>query len=213
MMTQDTFSTCRLRFVCLPMHLLRTTLLALFFAAILVTFSIPAPSAHADARVTVFIPIAVNRSNDCALTADERQVEQQMTTAPEQHRPTLVCNAILTQVARERAMDMATRNYFGHTNPEGYGPNYLVRAAGYPLPDYYSSAPDSNNIESIAAGHATGIAAWSAWMDSPPHKEHLLAESDFYVEQIDYGIGHAYLENGSAYTHYWVVITAKPDTK
>jgi hypothetical protein len=187
----------------------RIFVFALFSAATLLTIIAPVSRVSADSRVTVFIPIAVNRSNECALTANERQIEQQMVTAPDQRRATLMCNAILTQVARERARDMATRNYFGHTNPDGYGPNYLVREAGYPLPDYYSSAPDGNNIESIAAGHPSGMEAWSSWMKSPPHKEHLLGETEFYAEQIDYGIGHVYVGHGNTYKHYWVVLTAK----
>src|SRR6185369_16155823 len=46
----------------------------------------------------------------------------------------------LTQVARARAMDMAKRNYFDHVNPDGNGPNYLVRQTGYQLPSFWSTS-------------------------------------------------------------------------
>ena len=47
----------------------------------------------------------------------------------------------------ERALDMGTRRYFSHVNPDGYGPNYLVQQAGYALPSFYGQEPDANNIE------------------------------------------------------------------
>jgi uncharacterized protein YkwD len=187
----------------------------------IVTFwllSAPTKDAQAQAGVTLYIPIAVHQATTiqqavppCTLSELEQQVERHLLSAPEQLRPSLVCNSVLTEVARARALDMAQRNYFDHVNPDGYGPNYLVRQAGYPLPEGYSSAPDANNIESIAAGHQTGDAAWAAWMDSPSHRQHLLAEIPFYTEQIEYGIGHVYLSDGNTYQNYWVVLTARRD--
>jgi uncharacterized protein YkwD len=102
---------------------------------------------------------------------------------------------------------MAARGYFGHVNPDGYGPNYLVTEAGYVLPSYYDSSPTGNNIESLAAGYATASDAWDAWMTSSEHHAHLLGSSPFFAEQIEYGIGYA---QGGPFGHYWVVITAKP---
>lgn len=186
----------------------RTLLLCCAFS-LLIPMLLPR-SAHADSRVSLFIPIAANVSSGCSLSGDELLIEEQMVGTPEQNRITFTCNATLTQVARERALDMATRDYVSHVNPDGYGPNYLVRQAGYPLPDYYSSDPASNNIESIAAGYNNAVTVWSSWMDSDSHRTHLLGETEFYAEQIDYGIGHVYVESGSTYQHYWVVLTAKP---
>ncbi len=103
---------------------------------------------------------------------------------------------------------MAKRHYFGHTNPDGHGANYLVRQAGYTLPSFYPS--DGNNIESIAAGQTSPSAAWSSWMGSSGHKQHLLGELDFYAAQTSYGVGY-YYDPGSQYVHYWVVITAPPN--
>ena len=103
---------------------------------------------------------------------------------------------------------MGTRAYFSHTNPDGYGPNYLVQQAGYALPNWYSQELDANNIESIAAGYGTASAAWEGWMNSTGHRTHILGLDSFWAEQTDYGIGYAYIP-GSPYGHYWVVITAR----
>jgi uncharacterized protein YkwD len=102
---------------------------------------------------------------------------------------------------------MGTRNYFSHTNLDGYGPNYLVQEAGYILPSYYDQLLDANNIESICAGSSTASHAWDLLMGSDDHRTHLLGLDPFYALQTDYGIGYAYIP-GSTYGHYWVIITA-----
>lgn len=155
----------------------------------------------------VYLPL-VFRSDACALLDTEARIVESMRTHPEQKRASLTCDPILERVARERALDMAVRHYFGHVNPDGFAANYLVRQAGYPLPAGYGSNPDDNNIESIAAGYATPDAVWAEWMASAGHREHLLGLSPFFAEQIEYGIGYAYDPNSDD-KHYWVVITAK----
>jgi uncharacterized protein YkwD len=145
----------------------------------------------------------------CALSAEEQALAGYMVEHPEQQRASLTCHPILARVARERAEDMARRHYFSHINPDGFGPNYLVRQAGYVLPSYYSTEPTANNIESIAGGYSTAEAAWQCWMGSEPHREQLLGLSSFFADQVEYGVGYAY-DPTSPYRHYWVVITAKP---
>jgi hypothetical protein len=44
-------------------------------------------------------------------------------------------------------------------------------------------------------------------MGSPPHRRHLLGETDFFADQVEYGVGYV---SGGDYRHYWVVITAQP---
>jgi len=151
----------------------------------------------------------VAQSPSCSLSLEEQQLALYMIQHPDQQRPSLACHPILARVARERAEDMARRRYFGHTNPDGFGPNYLVRQAGYVLPSYYGTEPDANNIESIAGGYPTADATWQGWMGSSGHRDHLLGLNAFWAEQIEYGVGYAY-DATSPYRHYWVVITAKP---
>ncbi len=145
----------------------------------------------------------------CVPNPQEEAIARYMIEHPDQRRPSLTCHPILARVARERAEDMARRHYFSHVNPDGYGPNYLVRQAGYVLPSYYDTSPTANNIESIAAGYPTAEAVWNGWMNSSGHRTHLLGLHPFFAEQIEYGIGYAY-DPTSPYVHYWVVITAKP---
>ena len=97
---------------------------------------------------------------------------------------------------------------FSHTNPDGLGPNYFVRAAGYTLPSYYGKEPTANNVESLAAGGQDTQAIWDAWMASSGHRVHVLGETTFFAQQVDYGVGYAYNPN-SAYKHYWVFVSAQ----
>jgi uncharacterized protein YkwD len=141
----------------------------------------------------------------CVLNAQEEAILQLLYTHPEQRRITMQCNPRLASVARERAQDMAELGYFGHKNPSGEWPNYLVRKAGYKLPTYY---PDnSNSIESIAAGFTSPDAAWAGWMDSEGHRVHILGNDPFWRNQEQIGVGYVNLA-GSQYVHYWVIMTA-----
>ncbi|HEU5010932.1 MAG TPA: CAP domain-containing protein [Roseiflexaceae bacterium] len=168
-----------------------------------------ARSAAPGAPATVtYLPLVVQAAPPaCALNQQEQQLATLLINDPDQHHTSLTCHPILAQVARERAQDMVNRHYFSHTNPDGHGANYLVVQAGYVLPGMYSSAPDGNNIESIAAGYPAASATWTGWMNSPGHRAHLLGETQFYAEQREYGIGYA---SGGDYHYYWVVIIAKP---
>src|SRR5262249_60715452 len=107
------------------------------------------------------------------------------------------------QVARAKAEDMAARNYSGHTNPDGFGPNYLVRQAGYVLPSYYGTGAADNQIEMNMNGSPTPEITFQVWMNSPDHRRQLLGEGA-YATQTNYGIGFA--PNGGR----WVVLTAPP---
>jgi uncharacterized protein YkwD len=131
-----------------------------------------------------------------------------MIAAPEQGRATLNCDPILAQVAREKAEDMAGRDYFAHTNPDGYAANYLVEQAGYNLPSFYHDEPDSNNIESLAGGFGNAQLAFDGLLGSSTHRIHILGLNSFFAEQIDYGIGFAY-DPDSEYDYYWVIFTAR----
>ena len=147
-------------------------------------------------------------ANGCSLSNDELIIANLLSTQPGQARPYLTCDPILTYVARARALDMGTRNYFNHTNLEGIGPNYLINQAGYRLPTWWGNHPSSNYVESIAAGtYMTPQDSWNAWMGSPGHRTHLLAENPFYSDQVAYGIGVVEVP-GSYYGKYYVVLTA-----
>ena len=148
---------------------------------------------------------------DYVLSPEEAVIAGYMVNDPDQQRPAMQLDPILSQVARERAQDMADRDYFSHTNPDGFAANYLVWEAGYDLPAFWGHGPADNYIESIAAGYASPADTWVDWMNSPPHRTHILAIDPFYQNQTSYGVGYAYSAH-STYHHYWVIITAPPST-
>ena len=127
-----------------------------------------------------------------------------------QGRPALVQDAILSLVARAKAIDLGMNGYTAHTNLDGYGPNRAVRLAGYELPKWWPNERDSNYIESLAFGYDTATKAFDAWLNSPAHKGHVLGEDDFFKSQTRCGIGYAEVP-GSKYGKYFVLLTAPPN--
>lgn len=144
------------------------------------------------------------------LSSEEALIADYMVHDPGQQRTSMQLDPILARVARERAEDLAARNYFSHVNPDGNGPNTLVRAAGYVLPAWWGTGVADNYIESIAAGRSLAADTWADWMASTPHRNHILAIDPFYRNQTSYGVGYAYTPNGN-YHHYWVILTAPPN--
>lgn len=144
------------------------------------------------------------------LSSEEALIADYMVHDAGQMRPAMQLDPILARIARERAADLAARNYFAHVNPDGFGPNALVREAGYVLPAWWGTGAADNYIESIAAGRNTAAATWIDWMNSPSHRTHILAIDPFYQNQTSYGVGYAYSAN-STYHHYWVILTAPPN--
>ena len=143
------------------------------------------------------------------LNSQEQAIANYLTINPNQGRPELILDPIIEGVAQARAQDMAVRHYFAHVNPDGHAANYLLRQAGYVLPAWWGTDPTANYVESIAAGYSSPSATWNAWMNSPPHKEHLLGQNSFFASETHFGVGY-YADPSSQYGYYWVVITAPP---
>lgn len=139
------------------------------------------------------------------LNDQEQQLEALLLNDPDQQHPELHFSIALSEAARRRALDMASRDYFGHTNPDGYGPNCIVLQHFFALPDSYDSSRTGNNIETIGAGFADIDAAWEAFMASEGHRTHLLGLNDFYNEQKYYGIGYVDAPD-STYGSYIVIL-------
>jgi hypothetical protein len=135
--------------------------------------------------------------------------EQQIGSYLTSRRSGMVFDPIIARVARARAQDMADRGYFGHVNPDGVAANYLLRQAGYDLPDWWGNDRSANYVESIAAGLGSASATWESWMNSPDHRRHILGEDSFYASQKHYGVGFV-ADPSSRYRYYWVIITAPP---
>ncbi|MFC5720289.1 sigma-70 family RNA polymerase sigma factor [Streptomyces gamaensis] len=73
-------------------------------------------------------------------------------------------NAQLTQAAQRHSDDMAARNFFDHTNPDGKGPGDRITAAGYRWSTYG---------ENIAYGQQTPASVMDSWMHSDGHRRNI----------------------------------------
>ncbi|MBQ2896855.1 MAG: hypothetical protein IJE46_00840 [Clostridia bacterium] len=91
------------------------------------------------------------------------------------------------EVARAHSKDMADRNFFSHTNPDGKSPFDRLKAYGI---SYKSAA------ENIAAGQATPQEVVKSWMNSEGHRANILNKT---VTKL--GVG--YYKSNSGYKHYW----------
>lgn len=130
-------------------------------------------------------------------------------------RDKLIWSEELAKAAYEKAKDMAERDYFAHIDPDGYGMNYKIDAAGFTLADYLLKSKTANNFESIAAGtnRNTGkIMIQQLIIDngvsSLGHRKHLLGMTNFWADAEYCGIGF-YKKLGSTYTYYMCVLIAK----
>jgi uncharacterized protein YkwD len=129
-------------------------------------------------------------------------------------RPALKWNDILAKVAEEKALDMANRDYFSHTTPEGLGVNVQIHEAGYTLPKDWVKKKDQNFFESISAGNTTGIKAIQSLIvdkDLPAalHRKHLLGMTDFYAGCTDIGIGFARRPQSKFQTYMSIIIARR----
>lgn len=99
----------------------------------------------------------------------------------------LTSNAALRAAAYNHSRDMAVRNFFSHTNPDGLDPFARMRAAGY---TGFTAA-----AENIAAGQATPEAVVAGWLQSPGHCANIMNAA-----YRDLGVGYY---AGGSYGHYW----------
>ncbi|KJK55486.1 sigma-70 family RNA polymerase sigma factor [Saccharothrix sp. ST-888] len=74
-------------------------------------------------------------------------------------------NSKLQAAAQGHSDDMAARNFFDHTNPDGAGPQARIEAAGYRW---------STWGENIARGQSDPAAVMDSWMHSPGHRANIL---------------------------------------
>lgn len=71
----------------------------------------------------------------------------------------------LEDAAQRHSDDMAARNFFDHTNPDGADPGQRITAAGYRWSTYG---------ENIAQGQQSPQAVMDSWMNSPGHRANIL---------------------------------------
>ncbi|MGW6905081.1 sigma-70 family RNA polymerase sigma factor [Streptomyces sp. NPDC054940] len=74
-------------------------------------------------------------------------------------------DTLLNKAALGHSEDMAARDFFDHTNPDGEDPGQRITAAGYRWSTYG---------ENIAMGQQTPEAVMESWMNSPGHRANIL---------------------------------------
>ncbi|MCU7826147.1 sigma-70 family RNA polymerase sigma factor [Kitasatospora sp. DSM 101779] len=97
-------------------------------------------------------------------------IKQQVVQLVNQERSKVGCTPVksddkLELAAQRHSDDMAARNFFDHTNPDGQGPQPRIDAAGYKW---------SSWGENIARGQRDAADVMKSWMDSPGHKANIL---------------------------------------
>ncbi|MEV7287119.1 sigma-70 family RNA polymerase sigma factor [Streptomyces sp. NPDC093252] len=85
-------------------------------------------------------------------------------------------NGTLDTAAQRHSADMAARDFFDHTNPDGADPGDRITAAGYRWSTY---------AENIARGQQSAADVMQGWMDSPGHRANILNCS---VQEMGLGV-------------------------
>ncbi|MFF8812749.1 CAP domain-containing protein [Streptomyces pactum] len=101
----------------------------------------------------------------------------------------LAHDASLTAAAQAHSDDMAARDFFAHTSPEGREPWHRATAAG---------CGHRTIGENIACGRRTPAGVVQDWMDSPGHRANILSPDFTWL-----GVG--YTAGGTAGT-YWTQV-------
>ena len=130
-------------------------------------------------------------------------------------RPALKWNDALTKAAEAKALDMATRDYYSHTTPEGRGMNIAIHEAGYKLPDFWLKDKQDNYFESIHASPPDGLSTIRGMIldkgiEELGHRKHLLGMDEFRAKHKDIGIGFA-RNPQSKWKTYISVVIAHPE--
>lgn len=130
-------------------------------------------------------------SGACGSALEARQWALVNADRRQEGLPALCCHAGLGDVARDHSADMAFRDFFDHTNPDGQTPWDRMDEAGV---TGWSGAG-----ENIAYGYPTPEAVQEGWMNSPGHRANILSDGFSHV-----GVG-LYNDNG---TLYWTQVFA-----
>lgn len=163
-------------------------------------------------RGLIYLPSVMAHSLPVAPVGEPLSVEKQiylmMALHPYQGRKGMQWHDKLALIAYWHCYAQAHRGFSGHVDPDGIGPNYRVRFAGYKLPEWYNQDKSANNIESLSHnGSGRPDEMWNGLLNSEAHRIHVLGLNNFYAQQVCVGVGYYHLE-GSAKTHYWCVLSA-----
>jgi uncharacterized protein YkwD len=180
----------------------------LLFLSFCVFLKASPPSLDKGEEQKAFILLNKIRENPAAF-ADEMPFLAEISK-----KPLLKWNDTLAKVAEAKALDMATRKYVNHVDPDGYGLNYKINEAGYKLNSKWLASKELNYFESISAGAPSGEEAIRNLLldknvPTLGHRKHLLGLDEWTASLYDIGIGYAGPDGNQPYMSYVCVIIAK----
>ncbi len=133
--------------------------------------------------VGIFLPIPKN-----IFFADITKIEllNLLNQSRQEHGlPSLTENSVLDRAAYLKAKDMIANDYFSHQSPEGVKPWFWFKQAGY---EYKYAG------ENLAVGFADSSFVYSAWFNSPSHKDNLLNN---HYQEVGTAVVEGFGPNGS----------------
>jgi len=110
----------------------------------------------------------------------------------------LQLNSQLSRAAQAKAEDMAARDYWSHTAPDGQQPWSFITDSGYK----YQIAG-----ENLAYGFVNSTDTVRGWMNSPEHRANLLHNS---YRDVGFGVAHVSNYQGKGETTIVVAMYAEP---
>ena len=149
-----------------------------------------APALALSLLTLAVLPPAIASAADPVLDAEERAFCTQINQYRAQNgRAALQLSVSLTTASEWMSQDLATNNYFSHTDSLGRTFSTRLGAFGYTY--------NTGKAENIAAGYATAAATIAQWKASSGHNTNMLNSTYTVI-----GIGRAY-SSASSYQWYW----------
>jgi uncharacterized protein YkwD len=113
---------------------------------------------------------------------------------------TLAINEKLNQAAQAKANDMAARDYWSHTTPDGQEPWAFINTTGY---TYLAAG------ENLAYGFVNSEETIRGWMNSDSHRDNMLSKR---YGEVGFGIANAPSYQGKGNQTVVVALYATPST-
>lgn len=155
----------------------------------------PPPLAPAATRGSVYLPIVAGSPDPVA------EFSRLLVADPRQQRTSLELCPALQQAAVWRAWGLASGgDPWDHVDEDGTTPNEHARRAGCQLPADY--ALKGNSVESLVAGTADPVVAFTALANSPSHSDHIFGRG-WFQRQRHFGV--ALCKGSAEFTWYWTV--------
>lgn len=122
------------------------------------------------------------------ITYEQQMLDLVNAARAEEGKPALQYDPQVAKVAQLKAQDLLTTNYFDHESPNYGSPSEMLTEFGI---DWRASG------ENIAAGQLSVEEVHEGWMNSPGHRENIMADMFTHV-------GFGFVEGGGDYGTYWV---------